>query len=269
MDSRFTFASRDNAEVAAERIGCSGVHSHGDVWMPCETHEQFQSAISNMEKSKRRRKRRGGSGKVPSGYERLIERGVRSIESLPGGGIVSGQISQKAGRRRARSDRLAATPAPAEDRIVGSSRNKPGTASSSSAAKGIEISAATVEALKTKLRAHNAEAGANGKTSLTALKAVYRRGAGAFSVSHRPGMSRGQWAMGRVNAFLEILRRGKPKNARYVNDNDLLPRNHPWRKRLKELVDEEFEVKGNVRKANRLGGKLGVRRVAKDEKPQP
>ena len=34
------------------------------------------------------------------------------------------------------------------------------------------------------------------------LKAVYRRGAGAYSTSHAPKMSRDGWAMARVNAFL-------------------------------------------------------------------
>jgi hypothetical protein len=59
------------------------------------------------------------------------------------------------------------------------------------------------------------------------LKAVYRRGAGAFSTSHRPGMNRNQWAMGRVNAFLKLLKSGKPTNSAYTTDNDLLPSGHP------------------------------------------
>ncbi len=59
------------------------------------------------------------------------------------------------------------------------------------------------------------------------LKAVYRRGAGAFSTSHRPGMTRDQWAMGRVNAFLKLLKSGKPSNPAYTTDNDLLPAKHP------------------------------------------
>ena len=32
------------------------------------------------------------------------------------------------------------------------------------------------------------------------LKAVYRRGAGAYSTSHAPKMSRDGWAMARVNS---------------------------------------------------------------------
>ena len=65
------------------------------------------------------------------------------------------------------------------------------------------------------------------KVTLGMLKAVWRRGAGAFSASHRPGMGRQQWAMGRVNAFLRLVSSGKPKNAKYTTDNDLLPKKHP------------------------------------------
>jgi hypothetical protein len=43
-------------------------------------------------------------------------------------------------------------------------------------------------------------------------------------------MTRNQWAMGRVNAFLKILKTGRPKNDRYVGDNDLLRDGHPWKK---------------------------------------
>jgi peptidoglycan/xylan/chitin deacetylase (PgdA/CDA1 family) len=228
--------------------------------MSSKTDEKFESLIRTAKKVKKRRSRRGTGKKPPAGYQRLIERGVMGIETLPGGGLVSAPASVKA-RRGARSDRLAATPARPQDRVFGSRRNSRQTAASIGSAAKIEISAATLEALKTKLRAHNSAYGAGKRTSLGALKAVYRRGAGAFSVSHRPGMTRGQWAMGRVNAFLEMLRKGKPKNSRYVNDNDLLPRNHPWRSKVKELLDSEFEAKGNVRKGRGFNSKVGVRRL--------
>ena len=59
------------------------------------------------------------------------------------------------------------------------------------------------------------------------MKAVYRRGAGAFSTSHRPDQNRNSWAMARVNAFLHLVKTGKPKNSKYTTDNDLLPKMHP------------------------------------------
>jgi len=40
-------------------------------------------------------------------------------------------------------------------------------------------------------------------------------------------MTRNQWAMGRVNAFLKLLKSGKPSNSAYTTDNDLLPSGHP------------------------------------------
>lgn len=139
--------------------------------------------------------------------------------------------------RKRRSDRLAATPAPKKDRIVGSARNRSGSASSVSSAGRIAVDAATETALVAKVKEHNEGVPQERRTSLRTLKAVYRRGAGAFSVSHRPGMTRGQWAMGRVNAFLKMLRSGRPDSATYVNDNDLLPRDHPWRKKGTKMLD--------------------------------
>jgi hypothetical protein len=65
------------------------------------------------------------------------------------------------------------------------------------------------------------------RTTMGQLKAVYRRGAGAYSTSHRPGVSRGAWAMARVNAYLYLLQNGRPKDSKYITDNDLLPKEHP------------------------------------------
>jgi hypothetical protein len=53
------------------------------------------------------------------------------------------------------------------------------------------------------------------------LKKVYRRGAGAFSGTHRPGQSRASWAMARVNTFLRMMRGGKVKDAYRKADSDI------------------------------------------------
>jgi len=118
-------------------------------------------------------------------------------------------------------------PAAPSERIEGSDENPEGSASGQRG--GIEIDEATEEALQNKVDEHNEEHGdKKGKrVTLGMLKAVYRRGAGAFSTSHRPGMQRGQWAMARVNAFLTLVRRGEPEDADYTGDNDLLPEGHP------------------------------------------
>jgi starvation-inducible DNA-binding protein len=118
----------------------------------------------------------------------------------------------------------ASRPAPKKDRIYGSKKNKPGSAAGS---KKIVFSAKTETSLRNKVEEHNKDAKAGRKATLPMLKAVYRRGSGAFSSSHRPGKTRDQWAMARVNAFLKLLRSGSPANPNYKQDNDLLPKAHP------------------------------------------
>jgi len=68
----------------------------------------------------------------------------------------------------------------------------------------------------------------NGRASLGALKSVFQRGLGAFATSHSPVVkSAEQWAFARVNAFLYLLKNGRPENAKYTTDFDLLPEKHP------------------------------------------
>lgn len=120
------------------------------------------------------------------------------------------------------------TPALPSERISGSSRNKPGSASSGR--NKISLSPAVEASLRNKVKEHNKKMREQDKDDLTVtlgmLKAVWRRGAGAFSQTHRPKMGRQQWAMGRVNAFLHLVSTGKPKNDKYTTDNDLLPKKH-------------------------------------------
>jgi len=62
------------------------------------------------------------------------------------------------------------------------------------------------------------------------LKAVFQRGLGAFNVSHSPKIkSASAWAFARVNAFLYLVKNGRPQNKKYTGDNDLLPKEHPKR----------------------------------------
>lgn len=235
------------ASRVARMIGCEGSHQTEDgVWMPCSTHEKLTSIIGSSSKSadpvKKKRKRKGRNR--VTGWEQLREGGIAGIDTLADGSLVSAEFAAKSARK-ARRDRLAATPALSAERIRGSKRNAIGSASSVSKATKVEIDPATLKTLLQKVKDHNKSVQDKEtwrKASLGQLKAVYRRGAGAFSVSHRPGMTRNQWAMGRVNAFLKILSSGKPNNSRYVGDNDLLPKNHPWRKTIgtKSLETKRF-----------------------------
>ena len=115
-------------------------------------------------------------------------------------------------------------PTAKKDQIKGSEKNKEGSASDG---KGVTFTAAITKSLENKVTEHNEKAKNGRKVTLAKLKAVYRRGAGAFSSSHRPDQNRNSWAMARVNAFLKLVKSGKPNNPKYVQDNDLLPKLHP------------------------------------------
>lgn len=204
------YTDADSARKRARQMGCIGIRRYTasdgkTVWMPCTNGSDYMRA-ANV---------------TPSGNQRT-RRGRKSAESA---------FLETKGRRK-----LAQTPAPKKDRIFGSGLNPKGSARSASSASEISLDSQTVNSLAEKVRKHNADMKKQGKdkwsmTNLRALKAVYRRGAGAFSVSHRQGMNRNQWALGRVNAFLKILSSGKPDNSAYRGDNDLLPKNHPWKKK--------------------------------------
>jgi HK97 family phage prohead protease len=120
-------------------------------------------------------------------------------------------------------------PAPPKDQIKGSEDNPAGSAKAPAGSKTIELSAAIEAGLENKAKEHNDKVGDNPAKRATVgmLRTVFRRGAGAYSTSHRPGVTRDQWAYARVNAFLRLLRVGSPENAKYVGDNDLLPKGHP------------------------------------------
>jgi hypothetical protein len=106
--------------------------------------------------------------------------------------------------------------------VKGSDENKAGSAASRSTGGGIEISEATEQALKNKIADFKKRNPGRKAPSLGTLKKVYRRGAGAFSTSHRPGMGRAQWAIARVNKFLTMAGGGSVKKSYRDADGDLL-----------------------------------------------
>jgi hypothetical protein len=122
------------------------------------------------------------------------------------------------------SDQTEFAKAPKKDRIIGSKKNPKGSAKGG---KKITFSKKTEATLSEKVKKHNEKASDGRRATLSMLKAVYRRGSGAYSSSHRPGTTRDQWAMARVNAYLRLLRSGRPANSNYKQDNDLLPASHP------------------------------------------
>jgi len=176
-----------------------------------------------------------------------IARHIVDLDAVQGSEITAGLTamllwgggSSKASARRAQAyaERIVSqlenetrAPAPKKDQIKGSEKNPEGSAQGKTG--GIVLNEATNKSLQNKVQEHNDKMKERNRpdwtrTSLGALKAVYRRGAGAFSTSHRPNVGRAQWAMARVNAFLFLSRTGAPANPKYVQDNDLLKTSHP------------------------------------------
>jgi hypothetical protein len=64
------------------------------------------------------------------------------------------------------------------------------------------------------------------------LSSVFQRGLGAFNTSHSPKVkSPSQWAHARVNAYMYLVKNGRPQNPKYTTDYDLLPKKHPKSKK--------------------------------------
>lgn len=85
------------------------------------------------------------------------------------------------------------------------------------------------QSLRALVSEHNKSFGTNiaKRADIRAVRAVYRRGAGGFTAGAAINYSRDEWAKARVSAFLGLLASGKPANASYTADNDLLPASHP------------------------------------------
>lgn len=137
------------------------------------------------------------------------------------------------GLSKAKGER-ADTPAEPHERVKGSKKNPKGSARSRTSGAKIKLTKQIEDALRDKVKAHNEKAEHKWqKVSLATLKSVYRRGAGAFSTSHRPSQNRQSWSYARVNAFLKIVMGGG--NTKYTQDDDLLHKDHPRRKTKKAV----------------------------------
>lgn len=110
----------------------------------------------------------------------------------------------------------------------GSRINKPGAASGQRGK--IKIPASAEKALQTKADEFNKryKDKLGYGVTISQLRSVYQRGVGAFqSGSSSRVSSPEQWAQARVNAFMYLVRNGRPDNKNYTQDNDLLPKKHP------------------------------------------
>lgn len=148
-------------------------------------------------------------------------------------------LSSLIAKKRQGPKSSAQTPAKPEDKKKGSKINEPGSAGTTPDAKEkakkilekedekqliskaeIVFSEKVTNALKEKVKNHNAKY--SKKVTLSQLKKVYRRGLGAYSATHRPGVSRAAWGMARVNQFLKMAAGGKVKDAYRRADQDVL-----------------------------------------------
>jgi HK97 family phage prohead protease len=150
-------------------------------------------------------------------------------------------------------------PAPPSDQIQGSDENEPGSAGGKTG--NITLDDATETALSRKATEHNDAMAERDRPAWTrvrlgALRSVYRRGAGAYSTSHRPGVTRGAWAMARVNAFLFLARTGRPETPAYIGDNDLLHPDHPRYSGSRTVEVRQVSVPEYVRDAAARGLEL-------------
>lgn len=148
----------------------------------------------------------------------------------------------------------AQTPALPHEKKEGSDVNKPGSAATTmirSESDSITFSEKVTLSLKNKVKEHNAKY--KKKVTLSQLKKVYRRGAGAFSKSHRPGKTRGQWAMARVNMFLKMVRGGKVKDAYRRADQDVAKGSSIDLDFFDEILIDESELQAAQEEMEELG----------------
>ena len=138
--------------------------------------------------------------------------------------------------KRAGRPSVAQTPAPKSDKIYGSKKNPKGSATEKKA-KSIQLSDKTINTLKEKLDTFKKSHPSKKNITLSDLKAVYRRGSGAYSSSHRPTItggapnSRQAWGLARLNAFMRKKSGSTTANGvvsssavkkSYIQDDDLL-----------------------------------------------
>ena len=196
---RLAYATKDMALKIAKDLGCDGFHEHefeGQTWyMPCEQHSKDLSY-----------------DKCPKGYKKKDGRCVKMAEVGERGGIRKSPKAPK-------SD----TPNP-------NPKGKGTAKGDASTTRGAKVSAKDEATLKEKSDDFNErykeKLGYGVNKGM--LKAVFQRGLGAFNVSSSPKVNNpSQWAFARVNAFLYLVKNGRPQNKKYTTDFDLLPTGHP------------------------------------------
>ena len=115
------------------------------------------------------------------------------------------------GNKRSGRKSSAQTPAPKKDRVRGSKKNLKGSAKKGN--QQISFSPRTIAQIREIIK--------DTKISMPVAKSVVRRGFGAYSVSHRPNVSRQAWGLARLKTFVKKYKGQDVKKA-YTQDDDLL-----------------------------------------------
>ena len=198
IDDRVAFNTKEKALEIAKDLGCEGYHEHefeGQTWyMPCEFHKKEDLK------------------KCPDGYKKVYGKCVKMAE-----------VGERGGIRRSKKAPKSDTPNP-------SPKGKGTAKGDASTTRGAKVSKQDEATLKQKSDDFNKRYKDKLGYGVTVgmLKSVFQRGLGAFNTSHSPKVkSASQWAFARVNAFLYLVKNGKPQNAKYTTDYDLLPKGHP------------------------------------------
>lgn len=96
--------TKEEAIKIASFVGCSGAHMDKDGdWMPCSSPAILQRISADAEPKKKAaveefsvnsrlsQKKRGKRKFRGAGYEKLRERGIRGIDTMPDGSLTSAQ----------------------------------------------------------------------------------------------------------------------------------------------------------------------------------
>ena len=214
IDDRLAYSTLEMAIKVAADIGCEGYHTHeyeGKTWyMPCEKHSETPSAMNEQEFKKY---------KCPPGYKKDYKKHKcvkMSEEELA-------EVGPRGGIRPSKK-------APKSDTPNRSPKGKGTAKGDAKTSRGAKVDKATEATLKKKSDDFNEryKKKLGYGTSVGQLKTVYQRGLGAFNTSHSPRIKSAKaWAMARVNAYMYLVKNGRPQNAKYKGDNDLLPKGHP------------------------------------------
>ena len=208
IDDRLAYSTEEKAKEMANNIGCKGIHTHDledkdgkmKTWyMPCEYHNK-----DNMNKE------------CPMGYKKKDGKCVKKKDKYA-------EVGKRGGIKKSPKAPKSNTP----NRNPKGKGTAKGDASTSRGAKVSKADEATLQKKADEFNERYKKKLGYGVT-VGMLKSVFQRGLGAFNVSHSPRVkSASQWSFARVNAFLYLVKNGRPQNPKYKGDFDLLPKKHP------------------------------------------